>query len=277
MQRALTTLLAGATATVAFTACGGSSSPLGDTSANLSAIHSGVLNMQLLMNTQRSGDVGFTVSGPFDMAGGDGGAAQLTTVLHCGAAQTQATVTAAHGHAYVSTGGRTYRMSGAESSAVTSAVGQAQGFSGLHLDQWITSPQVSSAGTVDGVAADRITGTLNVPVALQDILTLQARAQGAAAPHFDSATQQQLRNVAQSSSVEVVTGHDDRLLRSLHATVDLVAALPAQARAQLGDLGSVHIDFSVALSRVNQSVTVQEPANPLPAADLPASGGQASP
>lgn len=275
MHRALTTLATTAAAAMALAACG-SSSPLSDTAAHLDDIHSGVLDMRLLMSTASSGDVGFAVSGPFDMQGKNDGSAQLTTVLHHGPQTAQATVTAAHGHAYVASGGRTYRMSDAQSGAVTATLGQAQGFAGLRLDRWIVAPQVSSAGSVDGVAADRITGTLDVPVALQDILTLQARAQGTAPPSFDAATEKQLANVAQASSVVIVSGHDDHLLRSLHADITLVASLPPQARAQLGDLGSVHISFSVDLSRVNQPVTVQEPSGALPAADMP-SAGQASP
>jgi hypothetical protein len=272
-RRALTLLLAGASAAVALAGCG-SSSPLGDASAHLSDIHSGVLDMRLLMNTKSSGDVGFTVSGPFDMPGG---VARLTTVLHQGADTKQATVTAARGHGYVETGGSTYRLSSSDTAAVNATLGQAQGFSGLRLDQWISAPSVADAGTVDGVHADRITGPLNVSIALQDIITLQARAQGTNPPQLDQSSMQQLRNVATASHVQVISGHDDHLLRSLHADMDLVASLPVAARTALGDLGAVHIAFDVTLAKVNQGIAVQEPANALPAADLPSATKKATP
>jgi hypothetical protein len=122
------------------------------------------------------------------------------------------------------------------------------GLAGLDLDlgSWIGDAQ-SEDGPGD---TERITGKLDVGAAMADLARL-------ASQRLPADIRQRLVESVSESSVEVVTGRKDRLLRKLRVRVTLT--IPREAEAVLGSTGRAKLEFDADLAKVNQPVRVDAP------------------
>lgn len=133
---------------------------------------------------------------------------------------------------------------------------------GIDPATWLTN--VSNEGTTDVEGADTIHvhGDADVPRILSDIQKIADQTGGSS----QSLTPQQVDQVesaVKTASIDVYSGTGDKLLRKL------ALALTIEPPASTGSgISSVHVDFSVTLSDVNQPQTITAPSNAKPLKDL---------
>jgi hypothetical protein len=116
----------------------------------------------------------------------------------------------------------------------------------FNVQGWTQSPKLDGTARVDGVATDRIVGTLDVDTMLADLEI--------AASESDKAF---WRNATKQGQVELFVGKDDGVLRK--------AAITGQAAAQgPGGAARITIRFDVALRDVNKPQRITAPKGALP-------------
>jgi hypothetical protein len=268
---------AGALTAAAVAGCGGGGGGGGDdpaqvlrqTSANLSKIRSGDLTLRLVLSPGRgSGNgVGVELRGPFSFAGkGPLPVARVAYTQIAGDQRVPATFISTGRAAFVTVNGTTYRLPREQADVLRLGAGaaNARGLDALQLDarRWIRDPEVSGGPAVGGEKTDRITGALNAEPALADLLGAASRAGGAG--QLQEADARRLAETVRRSSIEVLTGAKDRLLRRVRLSADL--DVPESLRRQVGGRAELHIDYELGVSRPNREVSVTAPkdARPLP-------------
>lgn len=103
----------------------------------------------------------------------------------------------------------------------------------LHLDSWVANPHQTPGPVMGGQRTDEITGTVDLPSAINDLnqITGGQVTQAARSAAVDDALQKTLR----SSSFLALVGHTDHLLRRLDLRVVLVpAGTPTTGRPTQG-------------------------------------------
>ena len=138
------------------------------------------------------------------------------------------------------------------------------GLEQLKLGSWVEEPEVAREGD-----ADVITGRLDPAEAFGDLAAL-ARQLGVpdtqALQELGEEDRARLERMVEASSVRIVSGHADHVLRDLQVRVDLRPTADAKIRQALGRLGGARLEIHLALAEVNQPVQVEAPAKakPLP-------------
>jgi hypothetical protein len=211
--------------------------------------------------------LGFSMKGPFSFdSDGELPIAELVYTRLAGAASTTATFVSTGSAAFVRTDNGTYEVPAERLGGLKLKKGDEQttGLEQLSLAEWFLEPKVERKGDTDVV-----TGQLKAHAAFADLAAL-ARQLGvpdtAELQELSEEDQATLDKMIDRSSVRLVTGHDDHVLRSLKASIDLKADVEESARAKLGPLGGARLVLELSLARVNQPVKVEAPADakPLP-------------
>jgi hypothetical protein len=266
------------------TACSGSSaSSASNSDAGLGRIHSGVLHLRLEMSAGvPTARVGFTLDGPFDLTP----AGQPLPVADLASSDLQAP-TPAPDH-FVSTGqsafvvrdGVGYQLT-ADQTALLGATGTGSSASGtslagLDLGRWVVDPQSQPVTTRGDQQVDRITGRVDPVAALNDIVAMAGQfGSDQQTLHINDADADRVRSLVQSSSFELLTGHDDHLLRSVTATVEFAAPQSASSTTanevltKLAQLGRLTLTISLQIDGPNGPVTVTPPSTVRPISELP--------
>jgi hypothetical protein len=125
-------------------------------------------------------------------------------------------------------------------------LGVASDLGQLRVDSWIVSPTLDAMGDTDHVS-----GGLDIVATTSGILTLVRRSGANVSRTFDATSAEHLRRVTRSTRIEVVTGHTDRLLRSLTMEAELASATDVG----LGDQ-AVKVSFSLGIDAPNAPVTI---------------------
>lgn len=277
-MRALGAAAAGALA-LAAAGCGGGggadgTTALRETSANLGKVRSGTLTLRFVLRPARGGadgGVGVELRGPFSLAGrGPLPVARVRYTQIAGPRRVPATFISTGRAAFVAVAGTTYRLPRDRTASLRALGGGGGGARGgrgldaLRLDarRWVRDPKLTDGPDVAGDATDRVTGELNPAAALTDLLGAAGRT--GAGPRFDAREAKDLSQRVRSSSVEVLTGARDRLLRRLEVSADL--DVPPNLRARVGGRAALHLDFELGVARPNRPVHVAAPAGarPLP-------------
>ena len=261
------------TIAVLMAACGsGSGGPLAATAGKLGDVHSGILDLRLTAaaGEQSTGEeAGFRLEGPFAQgAKGHLPVADITYTQLEGRREQVVKVVATGDHAYVVRNGRSYVLTDAQANQL-----KVSGGSGidLHLDRWFDNPKLTDAGTLDGVAVQRVDGPVKVADALDDLFQLSRKfgATDVRTPRIKGDLAKRLASSTESATAQVVTGKQDHFLRHLVLDVKLRSQAPPQIREALGRLSAVRFHFDFGLSQPNRPVHVRAPSNPLPASELP--------
>jgi hypothetical protein len=245
------------TAVLALGACGSKSAgerALDDTADHLGRIRSGSLTMRVAatLATRPSEPVGYALSGPFQLA--DAGRlplARLDYTRLAGPQQAVVQVVANGETAWVVANGTRHDLTPDQLAQLRApASGSTSGaVSGLHLTSWLRHPRIEPAGN----GLDRITGDVDAGMALADVLSLSAR-YGAATATLTKADIEVLRRAAANGRVELLTGHDDRLLRRVSFDVDFNAAAQGALARVLGSDAGPHLSVELAVANPNQPV-----------------------
>jgi hypothetical protein len=263
---ALAALLAG---------CGGgeeSREVLAETASKLGDIRSGTLDVSLLVTPRRDEETfGFQLRGPFSL--GEAGSLPVMSIEYTQIVDGRrgaVTLISTGRKAYAEVDGETYELAPDQAKELRSAsrgLTAGRGLEQLPLGDWIVDSELSDGGTVAGAKTDRVRGRLDVVAAARGLLEL-ARSLGSELPALDQRSAEQLEGAARSTSFELHTGKNDRLLRRLAMEVDFGLDVPAELRAQLGGLVGASVAFKLEVSNPNGPVTVAEPRGARPASEL---------
>jgi hypothetical protein len=259
-------LLGAAAAAALLSGCGvDSEDALRDTSRNLRRISSGDLSMRLVMRSAEGAGVGFSLRGPFSLQRGRRlPVARIAYTQIAGDRRVPATLISTGTSAYVTVAGTTYRLPPGQAEGLRVVSPGARGLDGLQLDvgRWIGDPESSDGPSVGGDETDRITGRLRIGPALHDVLSAARKAGVGRVPSAREIGR--LDDAVTDSSVELLTGKDDRLLRRvrLEATLDV----PARLRERLQTGARLRLQFELGVARPNRRVRVRAPSRsqPLP-------------
>ena len=239
--------------------CGGGQAHdvLSATAGNLGKIHSGDLTLRLVVSprTGTKGRIGFELRGPFALRAGSLPIAKVVYTQIAGPREATATFISTGSKAYAEVNGKVRELSAAQTQGIRMAAagGSNNGLGGLDIDSWVKDPHVSSSGDLDHVSAK-----LDVVNAANGLLGL-LRQLGRPAPTIEGAEADRLRNAVTSSSFDVWTGKQDRLLRRLLLKADLGLSVPSELRRVLGDVVGAKIHFELAVAHPNEPVTVAPP------------------
>lgn len=245
-----------AAASLAVAGCGGSDSPLGQTADRLGDIHSGVMELELSL-TPAGADRGISVrlDGPFSLAGDRPLPVARVRFVQEAGGTVDATFTSTGTEAFVTAGGRVTRLSDAQVADLRTGAGETRslGDLGLDVESWVDEPKTAAGPRVDGEPTERITGRLDAEALLGDLARASRGATGLSPEEAE-----RLARTVSSSSVEVLAGEQDHLLRRLTARVDL--AVPPELRDRVGGRAGLRVALRFGVSKVNEPVTVQAPA-----------------
>jgi hypothetical protein len=235
--------------------CGGggetASSVVSQTAEQLGHVRSATLHMRMSIAPARGGDgLAVGLDGPFALPRrSELPTARVVYTRQAGQSTARGTLISTPSAAFVRTGGATMRLP--DETARTLRAGTASSPLGtLHVDEWIDHARLSGAHA----GTRRVTGRFDILAVLRDL-----RAAGASVPRLSGAEARHLAEAVRSSSVRLVTGRKDHLLRSLDA--EAVLDVPTALRRRVGGL-ALRIRFRLSLDRVNRPVRVRAPALP---------------
>jgi hypothetical protein len=241
--------LAALIAAVLLAGCGGDdpTDVLSQTAKNLGKVRSGDLSMGMSIAAGPGGGVGFALAGPFALpASGGMPRARVAYTQIAGPRRATVTLTSTGSRAYVTANGRTRRLSAAQARRLR--VGPGTAGQQLKIGDWVRDPKLADGPTLDGAQTQRLTARLDVRAAARDLL----RVAGALGPGTGALGQSRgdLDRAVKSSSFELITGKDDRLLRRLRIGIDLRVPGGRQARVR----------FALGVRRPNEPVRIAAPA-----------------
>src|SRR4051794_35561104 len=219
--------------------CGGDAThdPVADAGASLSRVQRGTMHLELGLAAganDPTAKVGFAMDGTFDLAppGASMPAADVTTVnLGTPNAAANHFVSTAH-DAFIVRDQVGYQLTPQQLAPLQMAASSDHdnGIAGLDLRGWVHDPRAQPpTSTAAGEPVDRVTGGVDPVAALNGIVDLAGQLGGGVDPalRISPPDADRVRAATQSSSLEVLTGRDDKLLRSLTVQVQFAAATAA--------------------------------------------------
>ena len=256
--------------------CGGgdrANDILSETAANLGKIRSGDLTLRLVVSPREGtkGRVGFELRGPFALRPGRLPVAKVAYTQIAGAREATATFISTGTKAYAELNGKAYELPPASAEIVRRAaagIGGSGGLDSFDIRSWVEDPAVMEGGVVGGAMTEHVSADLDVVAAANGLLRL-LRGLGRDAPTIEGAEAERLRDAVESSSFDVWSGRDDRVLRRLLLNATLGFDVPDSLRRALGDVVGAKVAFELAIEDPNEPVSVSPPANPLPSSQLP--------
>ncbi|HEX2149034.1 MAG TPA: hypothetical protein VHI31_02510 [Actinomycetota bacterium] len=240
-------------------------SPLEKTAANLGDIRSGNMELRLIASTPEGQRTGFELKGPFSMPEGEQlPQADLTYTRYAGTTEDTFGFISTGDAAFLRMGERFYALpeENVRSMRGSDDPGNRGPFSGLNLDGWIPDSEV--VATPENSDVETITGDLDVVAAVNDMLGIAREYAGVDRPEIEGDDADRLRDAVEKAELTLVTGKDDRILRSLLVTMDLGRDPPEAFRRALEGFTGVNFTLELKLTEPNSDVSVTAPANPLP-------------
>ena len=134
---------------------------------------------------------------------------------------------------------------------------------GVDPSNWLTNITNEGTTDVDGTDTIQIHGDADVSQIVSDLQKISQATGSTTTQQLTPQQIDQLKSSVKDASIDVYSGTDDHLLRKL--AVSLSIAPPASSGATVS---SVDVDFSVALSDVNEPQTIAAPSNAKPISDL---------
>lgn len=203
-------------------------------------------------------DVGFSLAGPFQLPKGDGDlpVASLTSTRLLGDKQLVSRFVSTGKRAWVvPADGKPVELQGRQLDALrgSTKAGGAD-LTALRLSKWFATRKVVTAG--DTVA---VTGTLDAPTAIADVIALSGGAAGTTPP-LKPADADRLRALVRSSNVKLVAERKDATIRSLQFDVRFAPEDQPKLAEVVPGLAGVDLRLDLALRDVGKAVRVQPPS-----------------
>jgi len=246
---------------------------LSRTAGNLDKIRSGELTLRLVVSPREGtkGRIGFELRGPFALRPAGLPVARIVYTQIAGAREGSATFISTGAKAFAEVNGQAYELPPESTEAIrraASGTGGSDGLGQFEIDDWVEDPVVTDGAEVGGAPTDRVAADLDVVAAANGLLSL-VRQLGRDVPSIQGEEAERLEDAVESSSFDVWTGREDRLLRRLLLKAQLGFEVPESLRRALGDVVGAKIEFELAISNPNEPVSVTPPSNPLPSSELP--------
>jgi hypothetical protein len=221
------------------------------TGKNVAKIHSGVLDLKLIVTPHDGGQpFGFELRGPFSLREGKLPVARVVYTQIANGHSANATFVSNGAHAWVVSSSGTRALSAAAAQGLTFT----GGFTGMDIGSWLKDAKVSDGGA----GLDKVTGTLDVVAAANGLKGVAALA-GRNVQAIEGSDAKRLEEATKSSSIELLTSKGTRLLRRLSVSADLGFNVPASLKRALGADVGAKVDFLLAVARPNSRVVVQGP------------------
>lgn len=145
-------------------------------------------------------------------------------------------------------------------------------FKSLGVDplKWLKNPKNAGTENVGGADSYHVTAGLDIPHFLDDVNTLLGKAgalgQGNLPSGLTASQRKDIERSVKSATLDVWTGKDDKTLRRLR--IDIGIAVPADVQKRANGLKSGRVQFDLTIADLNQSQTINEPANARPLSEL---------
>lgn len=261
---------------ISLAGCGASEAEkaLDETASNLGEIRSGQMEMKVVVSPNTAGsDIGFELEGPFSLP--DEGELPTTDLRYAqiaGESRGEVRFISNRDGAWVEVDGQAYELPADRVDALIGDGGDGGGpLADLELASWARDAEVADGPSIPGEETQLVRSEIEPVEALNDLLgTLGDLGAGEAAAvgPLEGADADQLEKAVRSSTLEVLTGKEDRLLRRL--TVDMDIGVEAQELAGgLGELSGAKVTLEITLADLNGAVEVAAPEGPLPYSALP--------
>ncbi len=194
------------------------------------------------------------MEGPFSVAGsGDEvPVADLTYTQRIGGTSTETQFLADGERAWVVTPERTVEVEGKRLDSLKGGE-DVSGLKGLHPTTWFEGEVKEAAGEdVGGTETTSYSGEVDAVAVLNDIVALAGNLGAEAPASLEGENAERVRKAVESSSLEVLAGTDDDILRRVVFEVNLAAG--EDLTEVLGDLAGVTLSFDFELTEVNEEV-----------------------
>ena len=248
-------------------ACGDSESALEETESNMAKLKAATIDLRLASSagsgSNETGPVGFRLAGPFTMsAEHDLAVFDLTYTKLLGATSQTTKVRSTGEAAFVTTGGKVYKVAEDDTGPLQVSDDSGGGFGDLGIAGWVRDPKVSAGSTVDGERTEVIKGAVNAADLMSDLTRVAGQfGDDEELAALDDEAAERLQKLVRSSTIEVITGAEDRQLRSLHAVVDFGTRTPKELRKSLGAYADARIEVRLTLKDAPRNLRVETPAS----------------
>lgn len=240
------------------------------TEDRLGDVRSGQLSLRLLASVADAAPgrgAGFELEGPFAVGKEVGSlpVANLEYTRITGAARRSTRFISTGSRAFAEVDGRIVPLADKDLQDMRVRGGKDAGkggLDGLDLSAWFSDGKLSGGNPIEGVATERIAGDVDPVAALNDLLTLSLRfgASDQDAPRkLAGESADRVRKAVSSSTGEMLTGKEDRLLRRLLMEAKLGFDVPEDLRRALGEVVGAMITFELAVTNPNERISVEDP------------------
>ncbi|HYD10473.1 MAG TPA: hypothetical protein VEA78_10250 [Acidimicrobiales bacterium] len=221
----------------------------------MAELDAGDLVLELTASAPDGATVGFRMTGPYSVDGGEGDLPvfDVTYAQLLGETTIETQVLSTGEEAFVVVDGDATQLEGETVERLR--LGDGEGFTGLGIAGWVLEPEEQRRGD-DTV----VSGRVDVADLFGDLSSILAQASGGAelaAPEGDAADR--LRELVRESSAEVVVGDDD-LPRTIDLTVDFGGEVPDELVDVLGPYAAATLTLHVELERIDGDLEVEAPA-----------------
>jgi hypothetical protein len=134
------------------------------------------------------------------------------------------------------------------------------------VSAWLTDQSSEGTEDVEGEETNHVSGELNIEQALNDIGGIAAGFPGAEQAGFDLNQLGQLSAAVEEASFDVYSGVEDDLLRKLEFNLAIDPSAIAAGAAV--PVESIDVGFSLTLSGVNETQTIEAPSDARPISEL---------
>lgn len=257
--------------------CGGSEAgdALNETASKLGELRSGDLSLKVTVEPDtEDSTIGFRLDGPIALAGraGELPRAQILYTQIAGPNRGDVTFVSSGEAAWVEVEGQAYELPPEQVERLEAGGGEGGGpLADLDVASWTEDAEVADGPRNGGAPTQRVSGSVDVAAALEDIGSVLEETGGGAVEGLGALEDENadaLDEAVRSSSLELTTGRDDRLLRRLRIVVDF-AVKPRELPGGLGRLSGAKLTLDLRISEPNGPIEIEEPSSPLPYEQLP--------
>ena len=258
---------------VALAACGAEPAEVvQETTANLDDIKSGHLDLVVRASspdTEGAGAAGFEISGSFQLP--EEGALPLADIEYTDLAaedpMTQGFISTGEA-AFIVIDETAYEIPPEQAEILRGGTEGEGLFDQLEVSGWIRDPELSEGEERFGESVDRVTGQLDVVQAMNDLVLTAQRFGRSDLAAIEGAEADRLENAVSSSRIELLTGSEDRLLRSVSLEIEFAVDEALELAEILGPLAGATFELDLQITDPNQPIEVEAPVDPLPLDEL---------
>lgn len=241
-------------------ACGGRAvTPAEDVVAaaqeSLQERDAGRLDLALEASAEGSETVGFGVEGDYEFGDGDLAVVDIAYVLDAGEESATTRIVSDGDAAVVVVGDEVVAVPEAQSRSLRVGERAAPAVPELDLTAWVKDGEVRTVAK-----GTEVRGELRAAAFVSDLQRIAAGVAGGAAGAMSRADAERLEQSVTASEIVLQTEGDDHELRSLRATVEFGARVPAELRKALGRYAGARLSLTFEIDDIRTPLRVELPS-----------------